>query len=129
MGLSEIQNSKPIKNHVLDTTTNVAPLESGKKSDIENDAHALKSDSIKKSEEAIKTNDDKINRVAELLDSYLRSLQKDIKIQVNNKTGDIMVKVISEENGKVIREIPSKELLELAAKIEEFSGAIFSQVV
>ena len=63
------------------------------------------------------------------MDSYVRSMQRDIKIQVNNSTGDISVKVISEETGKVIREIPSEEMLELAARMEEMSGVFFDQKV
>ena len=38
-----------------------------------------------------------------------------------------MVKVISEEDGKVIREIPPKELLDLAAKMEEMTGALLNE--
>ena len=63
------------------------------------------------------------------MSNYVQSLQKDIKIQVNNDTGDIMVKVISEQDGKVIREIPSEEMLALAARMEEMAGAFFDQIV
>jgi flagellar protein FlaG len=86
-------------------------------------------DTGKRSEEIKKTTDEKIARVTELMDNYVRSMQRDIKIQVNNSTGDISVKVISEETGKVIREIPSQEMLELAARMEEISGILFDQKV
>jgi uncharacterized FlaG/YvyC family protein len=76
-----------------------------------------------------KKTEEKIARISELMDSYVRSIQRDIKIQVNNETGDIMVKVISQETGKVIREIPSQEMLELAARMEEISGVFFDQKV
>ena len=71
----------------------------------------------------------KINRIAEAMDSYVRSVRRDIKIQVHSETGNIMVKVISEDNGKVVREIPPKELLDLAAKMEEMTGALFNENV
>lgn len=83
----------------------------------------------KKAEEIKKNTDEKIARITELMDNYVRSIQRDIKIQVNNNTGDVSVKVISEETGKVIREIPSKEMLELAARMEEISGILFDQKV
>ena len=38
-----------------------------------------------------------------------------------------MVQVISKADGKVIREIPSEELLDLAAKMDEVVGVIFNK--
>lgn len=70
---------------------------------------------------------EKIKHIAEAMDSYVRSVQRDLKIQVHGATGNIMVKVISEDNGKVIREIPPKELLDLAAKMEEMTGTLFNE--
>ncbi len=83
----------------------------------------------KRSKEVKRATDEKIARITELMDNYVRSIQKDIKIQVNSDTGDILVKVISEETGKVIREIPSEEMLALAARMEEISGVLFDQKV
>lgn len=72
---------------------------------------------------------EKINRIAEAMDSYVQSIQRDLKIQVHSGTGNIMVKVISQDNGKVIREIPPKELLDLAARMEEMAGTLFDENV
>lgn len=93
----------------------------------ENNFYAV--DTEKQSKEIKRATDEKIARITELMDSYVRSIQKDIKIKVNSDTGDISVKVISEETGKVIREIPSQEMLALAARMEEISGVLFDQKV
>ena len=69
----------------------------------------------------------KIERIAEFMDNYVRSIQRDLKISVHEGTGDIIVKVISAEDGRVIREIPPKELLDLAAKMEEMTGGLFNE--
>ena len=69
----------------------------------------------------------KVERIAEAMDKYVNSIQKDLHITVHNSTGKVIVKVISEENGKVIKEIPSEELLDLAAKLEEMTGALFNE--
>ncbi|MBN2061390.1 MAG: flagellar protein FlaG [Deltaproteobacteria bacterium] len=69
----------------------------------------------------------KIARIAEAMDKYINSVQKDLHITFHNSTGKVLVKVISEENGKVIREIPAEELLDLAAKLEEMTGALFNE--
>ena len=70
---------------------------------------------------------EKIERVAQAMDNYVSSIQRDLKIQVDGDSGDIMVKVISKENGQVIRQIPSEELLMLAAKMEQMTGALFNE--
>ena len=69
----------------------------------------------------------KIARIAEAMDKYVNSVQKDLHITFHSSTGKVMVKVISEEDGKVIREIPAEELLDLAAKLEEMTGALFNE--
>ncbi len=51
----------------------------------------------------------------------------DLRFSVHKASGQIMVTVIDESTGKVIREIPSGEILELAAKMEEMVGMIFNQ--
>ena len=81
----------------------------------------------KKQSETEKAMHAKLERIAEAMDNYVRSIQRELKIQVHDGTGDIMVKVISEEDGKVIREIPPKELLDLAAKMEEMTGALLNE--
>jgi flagellar protein FlaG len=74
-----------------------------------------------------KTTQEKIQKIAEAMDSYVSSIQRELQIQVHGKTGNIMVKVISKEDGKTIREIPPEELLNLAARMEELSGVLFDQ--
>jgi len=70
---------------------------------------------------------EKIDNIAKAMDNYIRSTDKDLKIKVHNQTGKIMIKVISGADGKVIREIPSEELLNLAAKVEEMTGVLFNR--
>jgi flagellar protein FlaG len=77
----------------------------------------------------IKNEQQKIVHIAEAMDNYLDSVQCDIEITVYEKTGDILVKVISKSDGKVIREIPPEEMLNLAAKMEEMVGALFNETV
>ena len=74
-----------------------------------------------------KTTQEKIQKIAEAMDSYVSSIQRELQIQVHGKTGNIMVKVISKEDGKTIREIPPEELLNLAARMEELSGVLFNR--
>jgi flagellar protein FlaG len=70
---------------------------------------------------------EKIDHIARALLNYVRSVQTDLSIEVHRGTGKIMVQVISKTDGKVIREIPPEELLDLAAKMEEVVGVIFNK--
>ena len=72
---------------------------------------------------------EKIRRIAQVMEDYVRSTQRSLKIQVHPGTGDFMVKVISEEDGRTIREIPPEEVLNLAARMEEMMGLLFNEKV
>ena len=71
----------------------------------------------------------KIEHISEALDNYVNALNTNLRIQVHDETGKIIVKVISEEDGKVIREIPPEEMLNLAAKMDETMGIFFNDEV
>jgi flagellar protein FlaG len=51
----------------------------------------------------------------------------DLQFSVNKDSGRIMVTVMDETSGKVIREIPSSELVKFADKFDEMVGMIFDQ--
>lgn len=67
----------------------------------------------------------KLEMIAEATENFIRSIQRELRIKVHNDTGRLMVQVISAEDGKVIREIPPEELLNLASKMEEMVGILF----
>jgi flagellar protein FlaG len=49
----------------------------------------------------------------------------DLRFSVHEPSGEVMVTVIDEESGRVLREIPHSEILDLATKLEEAIGLIF----
>jgi flagellar protein FlaG len=80
-------------------------------------------------EQSPQVEESKIEKIADAMDNYVKSIQRDLDIEVHKDTGDLIVKVISRESGEVIREIPPEELLKLAAKMEEMAGVLFSKSV
>ncbi|RCK79807.1 MAG: Flagellin protein FlaG [Candidatus Ozemobacter sibiricus] len=70
----------------------------------------------KKVEEAV----EKMNQTAVIFDRSLR-------FQIHDKTKSTMVAVIDSVSNRVIREIPSKEVLELFAKMQDYLGMIFDK--
>jgi flagellar protein FlaG len=51
----------------------------------------------------------------------------DLQFSVHKASGQVMVVVREESTGKVIREIPSREVLDLAAKIDEMVGMLLDK--
>ncbi|MCP9340784.1 flagellar protein FlaG [Pseudomonas xanthomarina] len=58
------------------------------------------------------------SQVSDVL-SRLQMVQRDLDFNIDDSTGQVVVKVIDSESGKLVRQIPSKELLELAERFEE----------
>lgn len=118
---------KPIKGPVDLSASNVSTSGSDPQRDPYKDIISRNEKIHQSTEEVNKSKSAKLNQIAEAMDKYVQSVQRNLKIQVHGGTGTIMVKVISESDGKVIREIPPKELLDLAAKIEDMTGALFNE--
>ena len=72
---------------------------------------------------------EKAYNIVQALKSYSESAGRGLKFNVHEDTGQIMVQVIAKEDGRVIREIPTEELLELEARIEKMTGVLFSKGV
>ena len=51
----------------------------------------------------------------------------DLQFTVHKASGQIMVTVSDGSSGKVIREIPPSEILQLAARLDEMIGMIFDK--
>jgi flagellar protein FlaG len=55
--------------------------------------------------------------------------QVGLQFSVHEETGKTVIKVINKDTGKLIRQIPSKEMLNLAAKMEDMMGILFDRQV
>lgn len=55
--------------------------------------------------------------------------QKSLEISMHDKTHAIMIKVLNKETGDVIREVPSEKILDVVAKMMEFSGILVDKRV
>ena len=65
-----------------------------------------------------------IDEVATGLNNFLESIQTDLRVEIHSKTKTAVFKIIKRDNSEVIKEIPPKELLDLAVKIEEMLGSL-----
>lgn len=77
-------------------------------------------ENTKKNEEKVREAVDKINKAAVIFDRSLR-------FQVHDATKRTMISVIDTVSDKVIRQIPTEEVLDLVAKMNDYIGLIFDK--
>ena len=61
-------------------------------------------------------------KMIEKINKALEGSGRHFKYEVHKPTNEVMISVIDDETNEVIREIPSKKLLDLIAKIWEMAG-------
>lgn len=64
-------------------------------------------------------------KIAEAIQQFVGSMDVKLNFQIHDGTGTVMVRVINEETGDLIREIPPSQVLDLAARIDKMIGALF----
>jgi len=52
-----------------------------------------------------------------------------IRFEVDDETKDVIVKVVDEASGKIIRQIPPEEVLKMRARLQKASGMIYNDEV
>jgi len=60
-----------------------------------------------------------LEKVVSQLNAYIQNTQRDIDFSVDDATGRVVVKVIDSESEKVIRQIPSEEMLAISRHLIE----------
>lgn len=55
-----------------------------------------------------------VHAAAQRLEAYLRSMGRELRFQIDEASGRIVVSVLDAETGERIRQIPSEEMLRLA---------------
>ncbi|HAQ86656.1 MAG TPA: flagellin [Pseudomonas sp.] len=57
--------------------------------------------------------------------SQMQNIQRDLSFSVDDSTGDVVVRVIDGESGKIVRQIPSEEILRLTERLDEMRSLLF----
>ncbi|MBB6094207.1 flagellar protein FlaG [Povalibacter uvarum] len=70
-----------------------------------------------------------VRAAAQQIDSYLKSVGRQVEFRVDDDTGTTVVTVRETATGEVIRQIPNEEVLQLARRFEASSGALLDLVV
>lgn len=65
-----------------------------------------------------------LHNAVEQVNKTIKTLSNDVQFTVDNETGREIVKVVDRETKEVIRQIPSKEMLDIAKRLDELQGLI-----
>jgi len=66
-----------------------------------------------------------LKNIIDKINENVNRLNKDVKFVYNDTLKSLVVKVIDEKTGKIIREIPPQEVVNLQKKLSEIVGIIF----
>ena len=66
-----------------------------------------------------------MTELVERFRSQVQSIQRDLNFSVDDSTGDVVVQVIDGDSGKVVRQIPSEEILRLTERLDEMRSLMF----
>lgn len=109
-------------------TQAVTPLQAAKETDSQGNgieraattAHEEQNSSATPSEASIKD-------ATKRLQDFVSSVRNDIQFSTDDSTGQTVVKVIDKSTQEVLRQIPSKEALEIAQALDRFKGLLVKQ--
>ena len=79
--------------------------------------------------------DKDVERISKIVDAVQESMEMiqekntQLLFSVHEQTERVMIKVTNQASGEVIREIPSQEFLDLAAKFEQMVGLMFDMKI
>ncbi len=69
--------------------------------------------------EQVEMSRDELESVVSQLQDYVQSIQRDMKFQIDDVTGRVVVQVIDSNSQEVVRQIPSEEMLAIARHLAD----------
>lgn len=70
-----------------------------------------------------------VEEAVEKFESFVKDIQRNLDFSVDDSSGQVVVKVVDGDSGKLIRQIPSEELLRLSERLEDLRSLLFSEKV
>ncbi|MBD1390853.1 flagellar protein FlaG [Neiella sp. HB171785] len=67
--------------------------------------------------------------VVQQLQEFVQTLNRDIAFSVDKESGKDVIKVTNQDTGELVRQIPSEEVLLLAARLSEATGLLVNTEV
>ena len=72
---------------------------------------------------------DEVIEINEALNSFMTAINSDLHFVIHERTKQIILQVVDRRDNKVVKEIPSEEMLDVIANIRESVGALLDKRV
>ena len=66
-----------------------------------------------------------MTEAVERIRTQVQVLQRDLNFTVDDSTGQVVIRVLDGDSGKVVRQIPSEDILRLAERLDEMRSLLF----
>lgn len=111
---------------ISDATANVSNAGTNVGAKLATDSQVLEDVKKAASREPVVDMNAAVRAAAKQIDSYLKSVGRELEFRVDEDTGMTVVTVRETATGDVIRQIPNAEVLELARRFQRNSGALLN---
>lgn len=102
-------------------------VESGAQASTERTASSLAKETAKAATKDAEDNTSAVQEATKRLQDFVSTVRADIQFSMDSDSGQVVVKVIDRVSKEVLRQIPSKEALEIASALDRFQGLLVKQ--
>ena len=115
-----------INSNISITNTNDT-LKSSNQYKLNNDKYETQENKSNNYQENNTINKENFDKLITEVNHKFKLANKEFSYDIHEKTNRVTVKIKDSETGKIIKEIPSEESLDLAAKIMEMAGLLIDE--
>jgi len=90
-----------------------------KKTETETETEASQVNKPKETAEEKETSKQNLDNAVKQLNTYVQSINRNLEFNIDNDSGQTVVKVIDAETDELIRQIPNEEALHIAKQLNE----------
>jgi flagellar protein FlaG len=72
---------------------------------------------------------DDIKKDIATINAHMKSMNRSLRFSIDDKSKEVVVKVVDENTGDVLMQIPSEEVLKLRERLDEMSGLLVEKQV
>lgn len=76
-----------------------------------------------------KPNKEQLNEVIESMNAFMLPTHTSLKFELHEELNDYYVTIIDDDTKEVVREIPSKKMLDMYATMKEFMGLVIDEKI
>lgn len=122
----EVKNNISLTNVENKNNNNISNI-SSINSNVKQDKQAIKDDNNEKNNNKNSINRKELDKLFSEINEEFKTTDKQFSYEIHEETNRVMVKIKDSSNGKVLKEIPTEESLDLSARILEMAGLLIDK--